>query len=318
MPPPPEVMDPLSDVLALMKPRSHMAGGFDVGGAWSIRFGRYEGVKCYAVIAGACWLAIEGGDAPTRLKTGDYFILPRGQPFRLASNLDATPVEAKTIFASASNGALRLVNGGGDCMIAGGHFALDGNHAGLLLSVLPPVVHIRLDADKAKLRWCLDQMRHELSEPRPGGSLVVQQLATMMLVQALRLHLADGSQDGVGWLFALADKRLGAAIGAIHDDPARRWTLQALAECAGMSRSTFALKFKRKVGTAPMDYVTRWRMRLAADRLAKASEPVSVIALSLGYESESAFSVAFKRTMGYSPRQFARSGETRRAPRAAA
>jgi AraC-like DNA-binding protein len=311
-------MDPLSDVLALLKPRSHMAGGFDVGGAWSIRFDRYEGVKCYAVVAGACWLKIEGGGEPTRLKTGDYFILPRGQPFRLASDLEATPTEARSIFTSPSNGGLRRFNGGGDCMIAGGHFALDGNHAGLLLGVLPPVVHIRLDADKAKLRWCLDQMRHELSEPRPGGSLVVQQLATMMLVQALRLHLADGSKDGVGWMFALADKRLGAAIGAVHADPARRWTLQALAERAGMSRSTFALKFKQKVGKSPMEYVTQWRMRLAADRLANARDPVSVVARSLGYESESAFSVAFKRTTGCSPRQFARSGQQRVAPSAAA
>jgi AraC-like DNA-binding protein len=304
-----DVMDPLSDVLALLKPRSHMAGGFDVGAPWAIRFGSYEGVKCYAVVAGACWLEIEGGDAPTRLKTGDYFILPRGLPFRLASDLDATPVEAKTIFACASNDALRLLNGGGDCMIAGGHFALDGNHAGLLLGVLPPVVHIRHEADKAKLRWCLDQMRHELREPRPGGSLVVQQLATMMLVQTLRLHLADGSRDGIGWMFALADKRLGAAIGAIHADPARRWTLQALAERARMSRSTFALRFKQKVGESPMEYVTQWRMRLAADRLVNARDPVSVVALSLGYESESAFSVAFKRTMGRSPRQFARGDE---------
>ena len=318
MPPPSEVMDPLSDVLALMKPRSHMAGGFDAGGAWSIRFGRYEGVKCYAVVAGACWLEIEGGDAPTRLKTGDHFILPRGQPFRLASDLEATPTEARSIFTCASNGALRLVNGGGDCLIAGGHFALDGNHAGLLLGVLPPIVHIRQEADKAKLRWCLDQMRHELREPRPGGSLVVQQLATMMLVQTLRLHLADGSKDAVGWMFALADKRFGAAIGAVHADPARRWTLQALAERAGMSRSTFALRFKEKVGKSPMEYVTQWRMRLAADRLVNARDPVSVVALSLGYESESAFSVAFKRTMGCSPRQFARGDDKRAAPTAAA
>jgi AraC-like DNA-binding protein len=311
-------MDPLSDVLALLKPRSHMAGGFDVGEPWSIRFGRYEGVKCYAVVAGVCWLDIEGGDEPTWLKTGDYFILPRGQPFRLASDLEATPTEARSIFTSPPNGGLRRVNGGGDCMIAGGHFALDGNHAGLLLSALPPVVHIRQEADKTKLRWCLDQMRHELSEPRPGGSLVVQQLATMMLVQALRLHLADGSKDGVGWMFALADKRLGAAIGVVHADPSHRWTLQALAERAGMSRSTFALKFKQKVGKSPMEYVTQWRMRLAADRLANARDPVSVVALSLGYESESAFSVAFKRTMGCSPRQFARGGEKRVAPNAAA
>jgi AraC-like DNA-binding protein len=309
MPPSFDVMDPLSDVLALMRPRSHMAGGFDVGGAWSIRFGRREGVKCYAVLAGACWLEIEGGDGPTRLETGDYFILPRGRPFRLASDLSATPIEAKTIFSTPANGALRLVNGGGECMIAGGHFALDGNHAGLLLSVLPPVVHIRQEADKAKLRWCLDQMRHELREPQPGGSLVVQQLATMMLVQTLRLHLADGSRDEVGWMFALADKRLGAAIGAIHADPARRWTLQALAERAGMSRSTFALRFKQKVGESPMEYVTQWRMRLAADRLVNGRDPVSVVALSLGYESESAFGVAFKRTMGRSPRRYARGDE---------
>jgi len=311
-------MDPLSDVLALLKPRSHMAGGFDVGGAWSIRFGPYEGVKCYAVLAGACWLEIEGGDAPTRLKTGDHFILPRGLPFRLASDLDAPPTEAKSIFTSPSNGVLRLLNGGGDCMIAGGHFALDGNHASLLLGVLPPVVHIRLEADKAKLRWCLDQMRHELRELRPGGSLIVQQLATMMLVQTLRLHLADGSKDAVGWMFALADKRLGAAIGAIHADPARRWTLQTMAERAGMSRSTFALRFKEKVGKSPMEYVTQWRMRLAADRLANARDSVSVVALSLGYQSESAFSVAFKRTMGRSPRQLARDEQKRAAPSAAA
>ena len=315
--PPADVMDPLSDVLALMKPRSHMAGGFDVGGRWAIRFGPYEGVKCYAVVAGACWLEIEGGDESTRLKTGDYFILPRGRPFRLASDLDATPTDARSIFTGASNGALRRVNGGGDCMIAGGHFALDDNHASLLLGALPPVVHIRQEHDKAKLRWCLDQMRDELREPQPGGSLVVQQLATMMLVQALRLHLADGSKDGVGWMFALADKRLGAAIGAVHADPTRRWRLQALAERAGMSRSTFALRFKQKVGKSPMDYVTQWRMQLAADRLGNSSDPVSVVALSLGYESESAFSVAFKRTMGRSPRQWAR-GDAKRLEASAA
>jgi AraC-like DNA-binding protein len=127
-----------------------------------------------------------------------------------------------------------------------------------------------------------------------------------MLVQALRLHLAEGSRDGVGWLFALADKQIGATIGAIHDEPGRRWTLEALADVAGMSRSTFALKFKRKVGTSPMDYVTRWRMRLAADRLANGHESVASVALSLGYESESAFSTAFKRVMARSPRQYGR------------
>jgi AraC-like DNA-binding protein len=127
-----------------------------------------------------------------------------------------------------------------------------------------------------------------------------------MLVQALRLHLAEGLRGGVGWLFALADKQMSAAIHSMHDAPAHRWSLQELAERAGMSRSTFALKFKEKVGESPMEYLTRWRMLLAGDKLVNSSDPVSVISLSLGYESESAFSTAFKRVMGCSPRQYSR------------
>ncbi|TIS54653.1 MAG: helix-turn-helix transcriptional regulator, partial [Mesorhizobium sp.] len=141
---------------------------------------------------------------------------------------------------------------------------------------------------------------------QPGGFLVAQHLSHMMLVQALRLHMAEGPNGGVGWLFALADKQMGAAIGAMHEDPAHRWTLQELAERAGMSRSNFALKFKEMVGTSAMEYLTRWRMLLAGERLANSSEHTSVIALSLGYESESAFSTAFKRVMGASPRQYGR------------
>ena len=154
------------------------------------------------------------------------------------------------------------------------------------------------------MRWSLERMMQELREPQPGGFLVAQQLAYMMLVQALRLHLAEGLRGGVGWLFALADKQMSAAINCMHDDPAHRWTLQELAERARMSRSTFALKFKQTVGASPMEYLTRWRMLLAGDKLVNSSDPVSVIALSLGYESESAFSTAFKRVMGCSPRHY--------------
>ena len=131
-------------------------------------------------------------------------------------------------------------------------------------------------------------------------------LAYMLLVQALRLHLAEGARGGVGWLFALADQQMSVAISSMHDDPAHGWTLQKLAARAGMSRSTFALKFKATVGTSPIEYLTRWRMLLAGDKLANSSDPISVIAPSLGYESESAFSTAFKRVMGCSPRQYGR------------
>jgi AraC-like DNA-binding protein len=296
-------MDPLSDVLSLLKPRSYMFRGFDVGGNWSIQFPAHEGIKCYAVVSGQVWLSVEGVPDPTRLEAGDCFLLPRGRPFRLASDLTLTPVDALTIFSTARDAAVATYNGGGDFFGVGGYFDFTGDHAGILLGVLPPIVHIRKESDKAALRWSMEQMMQELREPQPGGYLVAEHLAHMMLVQALRLHLAGGSRGGVGWLFALADKQMAAAITAIHDDPAHRWTLQDLAERAGMSRSSFALKFKETVGKSPMEYLTRWRMLLAGDRLANSGDPISVIALSLGYQSESAFSTAFKRVMGRSPRR---------------
>src|ERR1700691_1163062 len=103
------------------------------------------------------------------------------------------------------------------------------------------MVNLRKKSNQEMLRWSVDRMMQELRDGQPGGFLVAEHLAHMMLVQALRLHLAEGSRGGICWLFALADKQIGAAINAIHDDPAQRWTLQELATCAAMSRSTFAL-----------------------------------------------------------------------------
>jgi len=300
-------MDPLSDVLSLLKPRSYVSAGFDAGGDWSIRFPRREGIKCYAVVSGQCWLSVDGVAEAVQLKAGDCFLLPSGRTFRLASDLALEPIDASTIFPAARHGGVASCNGGGDFFLVGSYFALTGQHAGILLGMLPPIVHIRKKSDQAVLRWSVERMMQELREPQPGGFLIAQHLAHMMLVQALRLHLAEGPKGGVGWLFALADKQMSAAIALMHGDPAHRWTLPELAERTGMSRSTFALKFKETVGKSPMEYLTRWRMLLAGDRLANSSDSISAIALSLGYESESAFSTAFKRVMGCSPRQHSRS-----------
>ena len=301
-----EFMDPLSEVLSLLKPRSYASGGFDVGGDLAIQFPQHEGIKCYAVVSGRCWLAVEGVPDAVHLTAGDCVLLPRGLPFRLASDLAVTPVDFRKVCSMKGDGRIGVFNGGGDCFIIGGHFAFIENHASILLGMLSPIVHIRKESDKAALRWSLELMMRELREPQPGGFLVAQHLAYMMLVQALRLHLAEGLNGGVGWLFALADKQMSAAISAMHDEPARRWTLQEVAERAGMSRSTFALKFKQTVGTSAMEYLTRWRMLLAGNKLSNSGDPVAAVALSLGYESEGAFSTAFKRIMGCSPRQYRR------------
>jgi len=303
-------VDPLSEVLSLLKLQTYMAAGFDGGGAWSIRFGRHDGVKCYALVSGQCWLVVEGVADPVRVETGDCFLLPRGLPFRLATDLDLTPVDALALIDSAPNGGTRIWNGGGEVFGVGGHFAFAGSYGRVLLGELPPIVHIREESDKAELRWALERMRQELREPRPGAALVAQQLATMMLVLALRLHVTEGLPVQAGWLRALADPQMKAAISAMHDNPAYDWTLQELAERSGMSRSIFALKFKATVGTSPIDYLTRWRMLLAGERLTNSDDAVSVVARTFGYESESAFSKAFRRVMGCSPGQH-RSGPRR-------
>jgi AraC-like DNA-binding protein len=296
-------MDPLSEVLALMKPQLYVAGGFMVRGDMAIYFPKHKGIKCYAMLAGRCWLVVEG--VPVLLHAGDCFLLPRGLPFRLATDLSIEPIPYTEAFArlkkSEANGVIE-----GARYIAGGHFALTGGHSEMLLQSLPPIVHIRRESDKAAMRWSLERMREELSDPQPGGSLIAQQLAYMMLIQALRLYLADAANAGRGWLSALVDKHMSIAITSMHNDPGYPWTLQSLAERVGMSRSVFALNFRETVGATPMEYLTRWRMLLAADRLKNSSDGLSAIAQSLGYESDSAFGKAFRRVMGCSPRQYTR------------
>lgn len=297
-------MDPLSDVLSLLKPQSYMIRGLDAAGHWSLHYPPIEGVRCYACLSGECWLVVDGGDEPVRMTAGDCVLLTRRQTFRLASDPTLMPEDAVPVFGGTPKGGVTTINGGGQFLGLGGFFTFAGQHAGVLLALLPPVVHIRKDADRAALRWSMERVMEELREPLPGGSLIAQHLGHMMLVLALRLELADGPKAGVGWLYALADKQIAAAITAMHAEPGHRWTLQSLAERASMSRSTFALRFKETVGEPPMEYLVRWRMMLAGDKLLNSKDSVSAIAFSMGYESESAFSAAFRRMMGCSPRQY--------------
>lgn len=299
-------MDPLSDILSLLKPQSSISAGLDAGGDWAIRFGSHEGIKFNAVMRGAGWVWVEGEPEPYRMEQGDCFLLTKGRPFVFATDMSLPTIEASTIYDHARDG-IAICNGGGDFFLIGGRFTFAAPHAELLSGALPAVVRVREASSQASvLRWGLDQLAAELRDRRPGGFLVSEHLAHIMLVQVLRIYLSSPEGGGTGWLQALADARMSKAVGAMHADPAHRWTLEELARVVGMSRSSFAERFKQVVGTSPIEYLTRWRMLVASDRLRNSRQSVAAIALSIGYESESAFSTAFKRTMACSPRQYQR------------
>ena len=305
-------VEPLSELLHLLRPRSTMSAGFDMGGDWSLSFGGvHKQIKCYVILSGQCWLTVEGVEGAVVLHGGDCFVMPNGRRFVMASDLALPAVPASTVFADARAGEIMTVGGGGNFSLVGTRFSVSGQHAEMLLGLLPPVVHLTGESEQVSLRWSVKRMMEEFKEERPGGSLIADDLAHVILVQALRLHGAETLDHGTGWFFALADKQLGSAITAMHADPARRWTLKELGEEAGQSRSVFASRFKEVVGEAPMQYLVRWRMLLACEKLERTDMHVAAIADALGYESEGAFSTAFKRVIGCSPRRYGRQSEIR-------
>jgi AraC-like DNA-binding protein len=301
------VMDPLSDAITLLKPERFRTAGFDVAGAWAVRYDDQPGrIKCFAVTRGECWLAVEGLE-PALLRTGDCFILPNGTAFTLATDLSVPPLSFHQVHRGLPYGGIVEQGGGGALQFVGVRFDLDGRQAAAIVQSLPPLLVIQDADDQKALRWAIEMLMHEMRDNKLGANLAAHHLGHMMLLQALRLYLAQ-PREGTGWFAALTDPQLGAAIGAVHADPARRWTLDALASVAAMSRSICAKRFRDRVGETPMAYITRWRMMLAAERLAGGSESLTQVAESVGYSSENAFNTAFKRIVGQSPRRYARGG----------
>ena len=296
-------MDPLSDVLSMLKPNGYGFRRIDAGGSWALGFAASEGMKCYAIESGDCRLGMDG-EPDLQLSAGDLVLLPTGRAFRLFGDRDAPVIDARVFLQTISTGGTGTLNGGGDCVGVGGHFSLDGLHARRLLAFLPAVMHLGDDDCNAALRWLIDRLMRELREPRPGSDLLAEHLIQSLLIEALRLHLTEDPGRKIGWLFALADGQMHAVISAMHANPARKWTLHDFAQIAGMSRSGFAARFKATVGEPAMDYLTRWRMLLAASRLSHTDGSISAIAPTVGYQSESAFGAAFKRIIGTSPRRF--------------
>ncbi|WP_299208352.1 AraC family transcriptional regulator [uncultured Tateyamaria sp.] len=299
-------MDPLSDILSILKPQSHLAGLIDLGHPSAVAFPDQAGaLKCNTMLAGQCWVAVEGSDTPVLVEKGDFFVLPSGRPFSISTDPSCVPEPLERLFSMPLSEQPAVVNGGGHAAIASCRFIVSQVQPAHFVLMLPPIIVIPAEqAAAAQLQYLVERILDEIAAARPGGLLIAQHLSYVLLVQTLR-HQHVAKDGGLGWLAALVDAQLSLALAAIHADIGRRWTLTALAEHAGMSRSVFARRFHDVVGETPMDYLTNLRMAKASDQLKTSRDTIAEVAERVGYQSENAFNTAFKRVVGSPPRQFA-------------
>jgi AraC-like DNA-binding protein len=296
--------DPVADAIGLLRPRTVVGPSLRAVGEWALGFDTFPHVRIGGLVRGTCWLILDGHE-PVLLREGDTFMLGNPPPYRLASTLDARPRPAEEVWAGAEDGFVWIgPRSEDDLYLCVGHLAFDDGNAALLTDLLPPLVIVRAaDPHGARLGQLIDQLATEVGIAAAGGPLVQNHLAQILLVHMLRAHAAQTDRP-TGWLGALNEDGIGTALRALHADVAHSWSLQELAEISHMSRSAFAQAFKSHVGVPPLEYLIQWRMSLARDALARDVLSISELTRATGYQSESAFSTAFRRVVGTSPTKF--------------
>lgn len=298
-------MDVLSSVLSLLNPRHVHSPVLQAGGAWSVAFPGFAGVTFAALSRGACWLCFDGEDA-IPLRAGDAYLLSDSRRYRLATDPQLPGVPVRSLFPDDTDRTAQL-GSSDETQLIGGRFEFPGSNAAILLDSLPAIVHFGAgSAHAAEVQDSLRKIAVEMAAKEPGFALTVNHLAHLLLVRALRACQDADQPCTTGWLGALADPRIALALNLMHTRPAQKWTLPELALRACMSRSAFAQHFTQRVGIAPMRYLQRWRIELAAAALQRSDDSLALIASRSGYDSESAFSHTFKRLKGCAPQQFRR------------
>jgi AraC-like DNA-binding protein len=258
---------------------------------------------------GSC--RIEVGDEVLELEAGDLALIPHGRGHTLRSEPEADAPSIldldRTLLGDRYE-LLRHGGGGAPTRLICGAVRFDHPAARQLAELLPSALLLPARTATAN-GWIQSTMRlidAEAATPRPGGEAVITRLADILVIQAIRHWLETDPAARLGWLGAVADPQIGRAMASIHDDPGRGWTLETLAREAAMSRSAFAARFSELVGEGAIQYLTRWRMQLAADELRHEGRTAAELAERLGYRSEAAFNRAFKRVIGTPPGAYRR------------
>jgi len=280
---------------------------------WALELPAFEDCLMFHVVtSGRCWLEVEGAERRL-LQPGDFALVPHGEGHRLASE---SGIPAAKLFdlprelVSERYEILHHGAGGAATSVICGVVRFEHPAAQRLVKLLPKMISVEASSSP-QTDWMQNTLRFMAAEAKellPGGETVITRLADILVVQAVRYWIANDPAAQTGWLGALQDRQIGRAISLIHRDPARAWTVASLAAEVAMSRSAFAARFTELVGEPVMHYAARWRMHLALTRLKEDDSPLGDLASRLGYQSEAAFSRAFKRFIGVSPGAARRDG----------
>ena len=259
-------------------------------------------IRFHVVARGTCHIALDSGEAE-QLHAGDLVLVPRGVAHLLADAPARDPVplgHALAVSGFDGSGPLRAGGGGATSVLVCGHFAFGAGELHPILVSLPPLLVLRGEgsAGWAWVEALVRRVEQEAAVLRVGSGAVARRISEILLIEVLRAHAA--ADDGSA-LAALTDPHLGRALTAIHAEPDAAWTLDALARCAGHSRTVFVERFRAHMGLAPMQYLQAWRMRMARRLLARADCSVSEVAHRVGYASDSAFHRAFREHFGVAP-----------------
>jgi len=298
--------DPLSEVIALLQPRTVFSKRISGAGRWGVRYSEFGLPSFCAVLEGRCRLAVDGERVLT-LEAGDFVLLPATPGFTMSGFEPVKPERIDPKQVAGQTGEVRHGTRGGrpDVRLLGGYFVFDSPDAGLLVSLLPALLHVR---GVERLSLLVQLVGDESIAQRSGRELVLTRLVEVLLIEALRSTAGDDAPPGL--LRGLADARLAPALRQMHRQLSRPWTMAQLAKTAALSRSTFFERFTRTVGVPPMEYLLTWRMAVARDLLRRHDLGISEVAERVGYASASTFSTAFSRHVGQAPGRYARADPT--------
>lgn len=301
--------DALSDVFEQVEVQGMVTGGFAVRGPWVSRGAVSRPLKLIALVAGSARVSTDGPggpDGPVQLAPGDVVLLNHRARLDVRGGRGAGPEQELVPAADFDRMALTEADLTTDDVLVGGWIQVNPVGLALLGTALPGLVHVRAATPAAsRLGDLVGRLFDEASSQRLGSAFAMRQNGQLLLLEALRAYL-EHEEPPVGWLRLLADEPLAPALRLMHGQPGRPWGLVDLARAAGMSRTSFAERFRRVAGTPPLAYLSRWRMVLAQRALRDPDARVGTIAAELGYGSDSAFSTAFKREIGVSPLQYRR------------